>query len=134
MLARALVNDPELLILDEPTTGLDPQSRHALWERLGELRRRGLTILLTTHYLEEAARLCKRLVILDRGRILVEGTEMLSFLPRRLIAADEVFRNLRAIETRFDWPAFEVFFAYRKAGALLPSTRLFIEALRSFAG
>ncbi len=79
MLARALINEPELLILDEPTTGLDPQSRHALWERLGELRRRGLTILLTTHYLEEAARLCTRLVIMDRGRILVEGA------PRDLV-------------------------------------------------
>jgi DNA-binding transcriptional LysR family regulator len=65
---------------------------------------------------------------------LVEGTRMLSFLPRRLIAADDVFRGLRPIETRFDWPEFEVFLAYRKAGALLPSTRLFIEALRSFAG
>ncbi len=79
MLARALINDPELLILDEPTTGLDPQSRHALWERLGELGRRGLTILLTTHYLEEAARLCARLVIMDHGRILVEGA------PRELV-------------------------------------------------
>ena len=79
MLARALINDPELLILDEPTTGLDPQSRHALWDRLGELGRRGLTILLTTHYLEEAARLCTRLVILDHGRILVEGA------PRDLV-------------------------------------------------
>jgi lipooligosaccharide transport system ATP-binding protein len=79
MLARALINDPELLILDEPTTGLDPQSRHALWERLGELGRRGLTILLTTHYLEEAARLCARLVIMDHGRILVEGA------PRDLV-------------------------------------------------
>ena len=79
MLARALINDPELLILDEPTTGLDPQSRHALWERLGELGRRGLTILLTTHYLEEAARLCTRLVIMDHGRILVEGA------PRELV-------------------------------------------------
>ena len=79
MLARALINDPELLILDEPTTGLDPQSRHALWERLGELGRRGLTILLTTHYLEEAARLCTRLVIMDHGRILVEGA------PRDLV-------------------------------------------------
>ena len=79
MLARALINDPELLILDEPTTGLDPQSRHALWDRLGELGRRGLTILLTTHYLEEAARLCTRLVIMDHGRILVEGA------PRDLV-------------------------------------------------
>ncbi len=79
LLARALINDPELLILDEPTTGLDPQSRHALWERLGDLGRRGLTILLTTHYLEEAARLCARLVIMDHGRILVEGA------PRDLV-------------------------------------------------
>jgi lipooligosaccharide transport system ATP-binding protein len=79
MLARALINDPELLILDEPTTGLDPQSRNALWERLGDLVRRGLTILLTTHYLEEAARLCTRLVIMDQGRILVEGE------PRALV-------------------------------------------------
>ena len=79
MLARALINDPELLILDEPTTGLDPQARHALWERLGDLGRRGLSILLTTHYLEEAARLCARLVIMDHGRILVEGA------PRDLV-------------------------------------------------
>jgi len=73
MLARALVNEPQLLILDEPTTGLDPQSRHLLWERLGRLKERGLTILLTTHYMEEAARLCDRLVIIDHGRILIEG-------------------------------------------------------------
>jgi len=74
VLARSLVNDPDLLILDEPTTGLDPQSRHQVWEKLGELKSRGLTILLTTHYMDEAARLCDRLVIMDRGRILVEGT------------------------------------------------------------
>ncbi len=73
MLARALMNNPELLILDEPTTGLDPQSRQLLWEKLAELKGRGLTILLTTHYMEEAARLCDRLVIVDHGRILVEG-------------------------------------------------------------
>ncbi len=73
MLARALVNDPDLLILDEPTTGLDPQSRQVLWDRLVQLKARGLTILLTTHYMEEAARLCDRLVIVDHGRILVEG-------------------------------------------------------------
>jgi lipooligosaccharide transport system ATP-binding protein len=74
MLARALINEPALLILDEPTTGLDPQSRHQLWSRLEELKRRGLSILLTTHYMDEAARLCDRLVIMDHGRILVEGT------------------------------------------------------------
>ncbi len=73
MLARALVNQPELLILDEPTTGLDPQSRQLLWEKLAELKKNGLTILLTTHYMEEAERLCDRLVIIDHGRILVEG-------------------------------------------------------------
>jgi lipooligosaccharide transport system ATP-binding protein len=74
VVARALINDPELLILDEPTTGLDPQSRQQVWERLGELKARGLTILLTTHYMEEAARLCDRLVIMDHGRILVQGS------------------------------------------------------------
>jgi lipooligosaccharide transport system ATP-binding protein len=73
VIARALINEPDLLVLDEPTTGLDPQSRHQVWERLDELKSRGLTILLTTHYMEEASRLCDRLVIVDHGRILVEG-------------------------------------------------------------
>jgi lipooligosaccharide transport system ATP-binding protein len=79
MLARALVNQPEFLILDEPTTGLDPQSRQLLWEKLNELKKQGLTILLTTHYMEEAERLCDRLVIVDHGQILVEGK------PRELV-------------------------------------------------
>jgi lipooligosaccharide transport system ATP-binding protein len=74
VLARALINDPDLLILDEPTTGLDPQARHQVWERLKELRSKGISILLTTHYMDEASRLCDRLVIMDHGRILVEGT------------------------------------------------------------
>ncbi len=73
MLARALINNPELIILDEPTTGLDPQSRQLLWEKLAQLKQQGLTILLTTHYMEEAERLCDRLVIVDHGRILIEG-------------------------------------------------------------
>jgi lipooligosaccharide transport system ATP-binding protein len=73
VLARALINRPDLLILDEPTTGLDPQSRHQVWERLEQLRSQGLSILLTTHYMDEASRLCDRLVIVDHGRILVEG-------------------------------------------------------------
>ncbi|MBI5443345.1 MAG: ATP-binding cassette domain-containing protein [Deltaproteobacteria bacterium] len=73
VLARALINDPELLILDEPTTGLDPQSRHQVWERLEQLKSEGLTILLTTHYMDEAARLCDRVVIMDHGKILVDG-------------------------------------------------------------
>jgi lipooligosaccharide transport system ATP-binding protein len=76
VLARALINEPQLLILDEPTTGLDPQSRHQLWSRLEELKQRGLTTLLTTHYMDEAQRLCNRLVIMDQGKILVEGTPL----------------------------------------------------------
>ncbi len=74
ILARALVNNPDLLILDEPTIGLDPQARHLIWERLKLLQAQGNTIVLTTHYLEEAARLCDRLVIMDNGKILVEGS------------------------------------------------------------
>jgi len=74
ILARALVNNPDLLILDEPTIGLDPQARHLIWERLKLLQVQGNTIILTTHYLDEAARLCDRLVIMDNGKILVEGT------------------------------------------------------------
>ncbi len=73
VLARALINSPDLLILDEPTTGLDPQARHQLWERLELLQKNGLSILLTTHYMDEAARLCDRLIIMDQGKILVEG-------------------------------------------------------------
>ncbi|HTY15635.1 MAG TPA: ATP-binding cassette domain-containing protein [Methanoregulaceae archaeon] len=73
LLARALVNQPKLLILDEPTIGLDPQARHLIWEKLKLLSSQGNTIVLTTHYLEEAERLCDRLVIMDNGKILVEG-------------------------------------------------------------
>ncbi|PKL70939.1 MAG: ABC transporter [Methanomicrobiales archaeon HGW-Methanomicrobiales-1] len=73
ILARALVNNPDLLILDEPTIGLDPQARHLIWEKLKTLQAQGNTIVLTTHYLDEAARLCDRLVIMDKGTILVEG-------------------------------------------------------------
>ena len=80
ILARALINRPDLLILDEPTTGLDPQSRHQVWDKLAALKATGLTILMTTHYMEEASRLCDRLVIIDHGRILVDGS------PAELIA------------------------------------------------
>ncbi len=72
--ARALVNDPKLVLLDEPTTGLDPQARHVVWERLRALRRAGTTLVLTTHYMDEAAQLCDRLVIMDEGRIARSGT------------------------------------------------------------
>ncbi|GAB4508376.1 MAG: ATP-binding cassette domain-containing protein [Sulfuricaulis sp.] len=73
-IARALINDPELVVLDEPTTGLDPQVRHMIWGRLRDLRQSGKTLLLTTHYMEEAERLCDELVIMDEGRILEQGT------------------------------------------------------------
>ena len=79
-LARALVNDPQLLLLDEPTTGLDPQARHLMWERLQRLVQQGKSILLTTHFMDEAERLCARLLVLDHGRKIAEGT------PRDLIA------------------------------------------------
>ena len=79
-LARALVNDPDLLVLDEPTTGLDPQARHLIWERLKRLINEGKTILLTTHYMDEAERLCARLAIMDAGRLIVQGS------PQELIA------------------------------------------------
>jgi lipooligosaccharide transport system ATP-binding protein len=78
-LARALVNNPELLLLDEPTTGLDPQARHLIWERLKRLLAQGKTILLTTHFMDEAERLCQRLAIIDDGKMVAEGA------PRQLI-------------------------------------------------
>ncbi len=78
-LARALINDPDLIFMDEPTTGLDPQARHLIWERLKQLLARGKTIVLTTHFMEEAERLCARLAIMDRGRFITEGS------PRELI-------------------------------------------------
>ena len=78
-LARALVNDPEVIFLDEPTTGLDPQARHLIWQRLRELNARGKTLLLTTHFMDEAERLCHRLAVMDNGRIISEGS------PRELI-------------------------------------------------
>ena len=78
-IARALVNEPELILLDEPTTGLDPQARHLIWERLYRLKREGATLLLTTHYMDEAEQLCDRLVVMDKARIVAEGS------PRQLI-------------------------------------------------
>jgi lipooligosaccharide transport system ATP-binding protein len=76
VIARALINDPELLVLDEPTTGLDPQVRHLIWSRLRELKHTGKTLLLTTHYMEEAQRLCDELVIIDNGRVLAGGSPL----------------------------------------------------------
>jgi lipooligosaccharide transport system ATP-binding protein len=79
-LARALVNDPDLIFMDEPTTGLDPQARHVMWERLKTLLASGKTILLTTHFMDEAERLCDRLAVIDQGQLIAEG------VPRELIA------------------------------------------------
>ena len=90
--ARALINQPELLLLDEPTTGLDPQARHLLWERLYQLKRSGVTLVLTTHYMDEAEQLCDRLVIMDRGRIVAGGS------PRELI---DQHATREVVELRF---------------------------------
>jgi lipooligosaccharide transport system ATP-binding protein len=75
-IARSLVNDPEALLLDEPTTGLDPQARHAVWDRLFRLKQQGVTLVLTTHYMDEAEQLCDRLVVMDRGKIAEEGSPL----------------------------------------------------------
>jgi lipooligosaccharide transport system ATP-binding protein len=91
-IARALVNDPDLILLDEPTTGLDPQARHVVWDRLYQLKRRGATLLLTTHYMDEAERLCDRLVVMDKAKIVAEGS------PRELIAK---YSTREVLELRF---------------------------------
>jgi lipooligosaccharide transport system ATP-binding protein len=91
-IARAMVNDPDIVLLDEPTTGLDPQARHLLWERLFQLKRRGTTLVLTTHYMDEAEQLCDRLVVMDGGRIVAQGS------PRSLI---ETYSTPEVVELRF---------------------------------
>jgi lipooligosaccharide transport system ATP-binding protein len=91
-IARALINEPELLLLDEPTTGLDPQARHLLWDRLYRLKQRGVTLVLTTHYMDEAEQLCDRLVVMDKARIVAEGS------PRELI---ERYSTRDVTELRF---------------------------------
>ena len=92
-IARSLVNDPELLLLDEPTTGLDPQARHVVWDRLFRLKQRGVTLVLTTHYMDEAEQLCDRLVVMDHGRIVAAGS------PRELI---ERYATREVVEVRFE--------------------------------
>ena len=91
-IARALINEPRLLLLDEPTTGLDPQARHVLWDRLFRLKRQGVTLVLTTHYMDEAEQLCDRLVVMDGGRIVDAGS------PRELI---ERHSTREVLELRF---------------------------------
>ena len=91
-IARALINEPDLLLLDEPTTGLDPQARHLLWDRLYRLKQRGATLVLTTHYMDEAEQLCDRLVVMDKAKIVAEGS------PRQLI---ERYSTREVTELRF---------------------------------
>jgi lipooligosaccharide transport system ATP-binding protein len=91
-IARSLVSEPELLLLDEPTTGLDPQARHVVWERLYLLKQQGVTLVLTTHYMDEAEQLCDRLVVMDKGRIAAEGS------PRQLI---DRYSSREVLELRF---------------------------------
>lgn len=92
MIARGMLNSPEVLLLDEPTTGLDPQARHLVWERLRQLKRQGVTLLLTTHYMDEAAQLCDKLVIMHEGRVLIEGA------PRDLVAQQAAREVVEVIE------------------------------------
>jgi len=91
-IARSLVNDPEVLLLDEPTTGLDPQARHTVWDRLFRLKQRGVTQILTTHYMDEAEQLCDRLVVMDKGKIAAEGS------PQELIRR---YSTREVVELRF---------------------------------
>ncbi|HEX6301267.1 MAG TPA: ABC transporter ATP-binding protein [Acidimicrobiia bacterium] len=92
-IARALINSPDLIILDEPTTGLDPQARHLLWDRLYRLKQEGATLIITTHYMDEAEQLCDRLVVMDQGKIAAEGS------PRQLI---QRYAPREVVELRFD--------------------------------
>jgi lipooligosaccharide transport system ATP-binding protein len=92
-IARGLINEPEILLLDEPTTGLDPQARHLLWDRLYRLKRQGVTLVLTTHYMDEAEQLCDRLVVMDKARIVAQGS------PQELIAE---YSTREVLELRFD--------------------------------
>jgi lipooligosaccharide transport system ATP-binding protein len=92
-IARSLINEPEIMLLDEPTTGLDPQARHVVWDRLFRLKQQGVTLVLTTHYMDEAEQLCDRLVVMDGGRIAAEGS------PRELI---ERYSTPEVLELRFD--------------------------------
>jgi lipooligosaccharide transport system ATP-binding protein len=98
-IARSLISEPELLLLDEPTTGLDPQARHVVWDRLYRLKQQGVTLVLTTHYMDEAEQLCDRLVIMDRAKIVAEGS------PRDLI---ETYSTREVLELRFALDEHEV--------------------------
>lgn len=115
-IARGLINRPDLLILDEPATGLDPQARHLLWERLYRLKREGVTLIVTTHYMDEAEQLCDRLVIMDRGKIVAEGS------PEALIAAHA---TPDVVEMRFDRPVTGLEHAAQRVETLPDRTLLY---------
>jgi lipooligosaccharide transport system ATP-binding protein len=108
-IARALISEPELVILDEPTTGLDPQARHLVWERLFELKREGVTLVVTTHYMDEAEQLCDRLVVMDHGRIVAEGS------PRQLI---ETHVSREVLEVRLEGTDYTALLAVMRASGL----------------
>lgn len=101
-IARSLVNDPEMLLLDEPTTGLDPQARHVVWDRLFRLKQQGVTLVLTTHYMDEAEQLCDRLVVMDRGKIAEEGSplELIQRLSTREVVELRFAENPPKIDER----------------------------------
>jgi lipooligosaccharide transport system ATP-binding protein len=102
LVARALINRPEIVVLDEPTTGLDPQARLAVWRAMEELKDQGVTLLLTTHYMEEAARLCDRLVIMDLGKIVAEGEPVALIREHQAENLEEVFLDLTGRHLRED--------------------------------
>jgi lipooligosaccharide transport system ATP-binding protein len=102
LVARALINEPDIVVLDEPTTGLDPQARLAVWRAMEELKDRGVSLLLTTHYMEEAARLCDRLVIMDLGRIVAEGEPVELIRKHQAENLEEVFLDLTGRHLRED--------------------------------
>ena len=117
-IARSLINDPEILLLDEPTTGLDPQARHVLWDRLYRLKQNGVTLVLTTHYMDEAEQLCDRLVVMDGGRFVAEGS------PASLIAEHS---TREVAELRF--PVGENAAAARRLAELIDGERERVEEL-----
>jgi lipooligosaccharide transport system ATP-binding protein len=102
LVARALINEPDIVVLDEPTTGLDPQARLAVWRAMEELKDRGVSLLLTTHYMEEAARLCDRLVIMDLGKIVAEGEPVELIREHQAENLEEVFLDLTGRHLRED--------------------------------
>ncbi|MBI4733896.1 MAG: ATP-binding cassette domain-containing protein [Rubrobacteridae bacterium] len=133
LIARALLNDPELIILDEPTTGLDPQARHLIWDRLKSLRQQQVTIVITTHYMDEASQLCNRLIIMDEGKIIAEGTpdklidkyvsrEVLEISPG-YVASDEIVKLLGPLSDGYETQDKLLIFYSRSADTLLKTVK-----------